>query len=112
MSIESQIRRCLNLDKILRIFANLRAQKYVYLSKCNFRIVHYNSGSGTQISGSSSSSRHLKFLATDLTPTSKNFWLRLQNDLVNSKLKNIVIFVQLSLYTSLDEVSRNDAFDG
>jgi len=39
--------------------------------------------SGTQISGSGSSSRHLIFLAADLAPTSKNFWLRLQNDLVN-----------------------------
>jgi len=85
MSIESEIRRCLNLDKVLRNFANVKAQKYVYLSRCDFRIVDCNNGSGTQISGSgfSSSSRHLTFLATDLTPTSKNLWFQLQNDLVN-----------------------------
>jgi len=65
---------------------------------------------GTQISGSGS--RHLKFLAPVPTPTSKNFWLRLQTVLVSYKLKNIVLFVQLYYYASIDEVSRNDAFDG
>jgi len=67
MSIESEIPR-LNLDKVLRNIANVKAQKYVYLSKCDFRIVDCNSGSGTQISGSasSSSSRHLTF-----------FWLQI-----------------------------------
>jgi len=73
------------LDKILRNFVNVNAQKLVYLGKCNVRIVDCDSGSGTQISGSGSgsSSGQLTLLATDLAPTSKNLRLRLQNDLVN-----------------------------
>ena len=51
-------------------------------------------GAGTQISGSVSTSMHLKFLAP--TPTSKSFWLRLQNDLVHQRLKTIVLFLQLT----------------
>jgi len=65
---------------------------------------------GTQISGSGF--RHLKFLATDPAPTSENFWFRLQNELVSCKLENIFLFVQLYYYASIDEVSRNNAFDG
>ena len=79
----------LNLDKILSNSANVKAQEKVYLRKCNCCIVDCDSGSGTQISGSGSgfSFRHLKRLATDLSPTSKNLRIRLQNDLVNWKLK-------------------------
>jgi len=33
----------------MRIFANVKAQKRVYLSKCIFRILDCNSGFGTQI---------------------------------------------------------------
>ena len=57
-------------------------------------------------------STHLKFLAPDPAPTSKNFWVRLLNDLVSCKPKNIVLFVKLYYYTSIDEVSRNNAFNG
>jgi len=53
-------------------------------------------GAGTQISGSGSGSTHLNFLGPAPAPTSKSFWLRLQNDLVQWKLKNIVFFVQLT----------------
>ena len=49
-------------------------------------------GTGTQISGSGS--RHLNFLAP--APTSKSFWLRLQNDLVHQRRKTIVLFVKLA----------------
>ena len=48
-------------------------------------------GARTQISGFGS--RHLNFLAP--APTSRSFWLRLQNNLVQTK-KNIVIFAQLA----------------
>jgi len=65
MTTESEIRRGLNLDTILRNVADVKAQKLVYLSKCIFRIVGCNSLKkgcwfGTQISGSGFSSRHLQ----------------------------------------------------
>jgi len=66
ISIESKIRKCLNLGKILRNFADVKAQnKFILASKCNFRIVDCDSGSGTQISGSGSGSSfcNLKLLA-------------------------------------------------
>jgi len=63
-----------------------RFERYHGIFSC-----HQGCGAGTPISGPSSGSRHLKFLA----PASTCFWLQLQTDLVHWKLKTIVLFVQL-----------------
>jgi len=107
MSIESEISRDLNLDKILNDIANARATKNKFLLQMRFLYRRLDSlkhgcGAKTEISGSSSGCRHLKFLARTSTPTTKWF----------APLKTIVLFVQLYYYASVDEVSRNDIFDG
>jgi len=57
---------------------------------------------GTQISGSGFGVRyrHLTFLAGAPAPTSKSFWLRLQNYLVHGNCKTTVLFAQLACPTN------------
>ena len=53
--------------------------------------VYQGCGGGTQISGSGSTSGHLNFLAP--APTSRSFWLRLQNNLVQNIRKTFYGFI-------------------
>jgi len=64
-------------------------------------------GAGTQISGSGSNSKHLNFLTS--APTSKRFWLRLQNDLVKWN-KKLLFYFYNSLHSKLCLVNGNPNF--
>jgi len=58
---------------------------------------------GTQISGSGSRSRHLKFLAPDLYAAAKSLWIRFQNDLVQNRKSLYYMCNSLAPQTRVEE---------
>jgi len=74
----------------------------------HFCIVGYNSLNQGCGFGTETSKLRLWLQATKVFGSSTSS----KNDLVHWKLKTMVLFVQLYYYTSIDEVSRNDIFDG
>ena len=70
--------------------------------------VYQGCGAGTQISGSGSSSGHLNFLVP--APTSRSFWLRLQNNLVQKIRKKHCIICMTRLPHKLSLWIRNPNF--